>query len=243
MHSLFRVGKKSTKFDFELSSVEAIHSAIEGKLVTLRWVRGSKSGGTHKNVLSTPDGRAIWSAADTMALGVTLYRSDAAGAFDAKEYRIAVDEVVRAGATKTLASAKIDLAKFADEMCASKDAECELTLVGDDGLKGRIKLHLACALPGALTTRSTPKLEQTKAVRDTAEFSRAKEQIQHEKGKKVKKGAEASPVKAGGSSEKGGGKLKMPAWERRALGLPSDRLGFFDPSAASPLPAFICVRV
>ena len=53
MHSLFRVGKKSCKYDFELSNVEAIHSALERKLVTLRWHRSGKSGGASKNALAT----------------------------------------------------------------------------------------------------------------------------------------------------------------------------------------------
>ena len=71
-----RLGKKSTKFDVELASVEAIHPAIEGKLVSLRWVRDGKSGGAPKNVLATPDGRAIWSAADALELCVHLEHGD-----------------------------------------------------------------------------------------------------------------------------------------------------------------------
>ena len=101
LSALFRVGKRGTKFDAQLRSVEAMHSAIEGKLVTLRWVRRSKCGAARKNVLATPDGRAMWPADDALDLTVTLYRAEAGGAFDGKEIKIALDEVVRAGATKT----------------------------------------------------------------------------------------------------------------------------------------------
>ena len=148
-----RLGKKSTKFDVELASVEAIHPAIEGKLVSLRWVRDGKSGGAPKNVLATPDGRAIWSAADALELCVTLYRAEGAAAFDGKDIKITVSEVVKAGSLKTLATAKIDVAQFAHLAGASKRAKCELTLLSDDGNEGRIRFTVACSLHGKLPPR------------------------------------------------------------------------------------------
>lgn len=170
-----RLGKKSTKFDVELASVEAIHPAIEGKLVSLRWVRDGKSGGAPKNVLATPDGRAIWSAADALELCVTLYRAEGAAAFDGKDMKITVSEVVKAGSLKTLATAKIDIAQFAHLAGTSKRAKCELTLLSDDGNEGRIRFTVACSLHGKLPPRCS---DQTQDVsHGTAESARPNQEI------------------------------------------------------------------
>lgn len=224
MHSLFRVGKKGAKYDFEISDVEAMHAAIEGKLVSLRWARGSKGGSTQKNVVATPDGRAIWPTADAVGLGVTLYRSDTAGAFDAKDFKVAVDEVVRAGATKTLASAKIDLAKFADKAGAARRAECELTLVGDDGQKGRIKLTIASAPEGSLVPRSRAgQVAKPQAVDTVSRKAARRGQGAAEQRTSVSGDAARRTRNARGKASGAKQKSQMAAWERRALGLSTDR--------------------
>lgn len=203
--ALFRIGKSGTHFDVQLSSVEAMHSAIEGKLVTLRWVRGSKSGAARTNVLATPDGRAMWPTADVIELTATLYRADAAGAFDDKEIKISLDEVVRAGATKTLATAKMDLAKFADKSGAITRSDCDLTLLDKDGRKGRMKLKIATALEGEIP-RDTPEPEKVE-----------KKEAAHLPDDRTGK---ARGQTTGADSR---GRGKMSARERRALGLASDR--------------------
>ena len=233
MHALFRVGKKGTKFDFELASVEAIHSAIEDKLVTLRWVRGGKSGGANKNVLATPDGRAIWSPADALCLSVTLFRSDPAGVFDAKEVKVTVDQVVRAGTTKTLATAKLDLAKFVDKMGNIKRCTSELTLIGDDGLKGRIKLSLASAIQGGLVSKQPdrdPQVIRDHSIESIAQINVSRKDRPKQDSKndpadsEVTKGKAQSRHNKKDTSALAGSKdnHKMAAWERRALQLPSD---------------------
>lgn len=244
MHSLFRVGKKSCKYDFELSNVEAIHSALERKLVTLRWHRSGKSGGASKNVLATPDGRAIWSSADPVLLAITLYRSDASGPFDAKEFKICIEEVVRAGATKTLATAKIDLAKFADKTGANRSEDCELTLLGDDGLKGRIKLSLTSALQGSnLVVNGNPNSSNSSkqnssqpTTRHATESAPSKDEATREHGSKDTKSSTRLNSDDSGLSGKGAATAShqpkpdsnaatkrgssMPSWERSAVSLP-----------------------
>ena len=252
MNSLFRVpsriGKKGTKFDFEISGAEAIHSAIEGKLVTLRWVRDGKSGGISKNVLATADGRAIWSAADVLELSVTLYRSGPASGFDAKEFKINVDEVVRAGAFKTLAAVKVDLSKFADKLGANKYANCELDLFGDEGRKGGIRFSISSALQGGLPSRTQTDRSQ-EAVQSSFESSSGKKEsgrnANHTNGKKKvvaaveakrdkgkqalehvheRNGSQKAATRRANARAKGQGE-GMASWERRALGLASDSDG------------------
>ena len=224
LSALFRVGKRGTKFDAQLRSVEAMHSAIEGKLVTLRWVRRSKCGAARKNVLATPDGRAMWPADDALDLTVTLYRAEAGGAFDGKEIKIALDEVVRAGATKTLATARIDLARFADQSGATTRTDCELTLLGEDGRKGRIKLTVAIAPQGALT-RTAPDTGEKENTAHLPDDRPARVQAGRSKAGLPPPGSPDPARKAqgatAGAGSKGGG--KMAAWERRALGLATDR--------------------
>jgi len=223
MHSLFRVGKKSAKYDFEISGVEAMHAAIEGKLVTLRWARGSKGGSTQKNVVATPDGRAIWPTVDALELGVTLYRSDPAGAFDAKDFKVAVDEVVRAGATKTLASAKVDLAKFADKAGATRRSECELTLFGDDGLKGRIKLTIASARGGSLVRSRPGQVTKPQAVDTVSRKDARRGQGAPEQRTPVSADAARRTGDTRGDASGAKKKSEVAAWERRALGQSTDR--------------------
>lgn len=74
-------------------TLKAMHSELEGKLVTLRLMRGGKGSDVHKNVLATADGRAIWPAANPLEVSATLYRSDAEGAFDVKEFKLTIEEV------------------------------------------------------------------------------------------------------------------------------------------------------
>ena len=219
LSALFRIGKSGTHFDVQLSSVEAMHSAIEGKLVTLRWVRGSKSGAARTNVLATPDGRAMWPTADVIELTATLYRADAAGAFDDKEIKISLDEVVRAGATKTLATAKMDLAKFADKSGAITRSDCDLTLLDKDGRKGRMKLKIATALEGEIP-RDTPEPEKVPGAQPEparAHDRREKKDAAHLPDDRTGK---ARGQTAGADSR---GRGKMSARERRALGVASDR--------------------
>ena len=230
MHSLFRVGKKSAKFDFEISGVHAEHSSIEGKLVTLRWSRGRKGGFASKNVVATPDGRAIWAAAGTLELSVTLFRSDLAGAFDAKDFKISVDEVVRAGSTKTLASARIDLARFADKAGAKKRTECELALVSDEGLKGRIKLTVASGLEGALVPVSRGEVargEPPSPAPAKAESLSTDQPVGAALGERgaleKRRPAPSDTAKEARATREGHKTSKVAAWERRALGLQTDR--------------------
>ena len=93
---------EALKFDFELRAMEIAHESIAGKLVCVRWSRGSKKTGVSKNVVSSSDGRAIWAHDEPLKLTVTLYRSKPTSIFDSKEIKLSLEEVVKVGKTKIL---------------------------------------------------------------------------------------------------------------------------------------------
>lgn len=104
------VGKTHTKFDFLVCSVDVEQSSLAGKLLSLRCSRGSKKAASSRNVVADAAGHACW-ADEVLTFSATLYRSHSDSKFEGKDYKVSVDEVVKAGMTQSAGSAKFDLAK------------------------------------------------------------------------------------------------------------------------------------
>ena len=116
--------------DFELGAIEISHPALRDRLVCVRWSRGSSKSGASKNVVASADGGAMWVQDDPLKLSVTLYRANATAPFDSKEIKLTLEEVVKAGKTKALGSAKLDLARYADSGLQVSTNRVELRLSG-----------------------------------------------------------------------------------------------------------------
>ena len=123
---------EALKFDFELRAMEIAHESIAGKLVCVRWSRGSKKTGVSKNVVSSSDGRAIWAHDEPLKLTVTLYRSKPTSIFDSKEIKLSLEEVVKVGKTKILGRGSLNLARYADSGLTVASNRVELRLKGKE---------------------------------------------------------------------------------------------------------------
>lgn len=130
---------EALKFDFELRAMEIVHESLAGKLVCVKWSRGSKKSGVSKNVVCSSDGRAVWAHDEPLKLTATLFRSKPTSLFDSKEIKLSLEEVVKAGKTKTLGSSTLNLARYADSSLTVASNRVELRLKGKEAEGGEMR--------------------------------------------------------------------------------------------------------
>ena len=99
------LGQDGIKYDFEISKLKASHKSLRGRLLSLSWMRGSRKGSSTRKALGDTSGVAVWQD-EVLKVPCTLYLGNG-GKFAGKEIRITIEEVVRAGVTKSLGIVKV----------------------------------------------------------------------------------------------------------------------------------------
>ncbi|XP_078132050.1 uncharacterized protein ehbp1l1a isoform X4 [Sander vitreus] len=148
---LQRVGKKASKFQFAASfqelTIECTKKWQPDKLRVL-WIRRNRRHSTklhswQPGITNPYRGLVLWQVPESLDITVTLFKEPTAEEFEDKEWTFVIENETK-GHKKVLASADINMKKFASATPAQYDVTLKLKPLSVKVVEATLKLNLSC---------------------------------------------------------------------------------------------------
>lgn len=148
---LQRVGKKASKFQFAASFqeliIECTHKWQPDKLRVV-WIRRSRRHSTklhswQPGIQNPYRGLVIWQVPESLDITVTLFKEPTAEEFEDKEWTFVIENETK-GCKKVLASADVNMKKYASATPAQYDLTLTLKPLSVKVVEATLKLNLSC---------------------------------------------------------------------------------------------------
>ncbi|XP_061142490.1 uncharacterized protein LOC133159455 isoform X6 [Syngnathus typhle] len=148
---LQRVGKRASKFQFAASfSQLVLESSSKWQPDKLRvvWIRRSRRHSTklhswQPGIQNPYRGLVLWQVPESLAVTVTLYKETTAEEFEDKDWTFVIENETK-GRRKVLASADINMKKYASATPAQYDLTLKLKPLSVKVKEATLKLNLSC---------------------------------------------------------------------------------------------------
>ncbi|XP_043931674.1 uncharacterized protein LOC122805531 isoform X2 [Protopterus annectens] len=173
---LQRVGKRASKFQFVASyqelMVECTKKWQPDKLVVV-WTRRnrricSKPHSWQPGIKNPYRGMVVWMVPENVEISVTLYRDPHADEFEDKEWTFVIENETK-GHRKVLASADINMKKYASAMPTQTDIKLRLKPLSVKVVAATLQLSLSCVFlrEGKATDEDMQSLASLMSVKPT----------------------------------------------------------------------------
>uniref|UniRef100_A0A8C9ZH32 EH domain binding protein 1 like 1 n=1 Tax=Sander lucioperca TaxID=283035 RepID=A0A8C9ZH32_SANLU len=148
---LQRVGKKASKFQFAASfqelTIECTKKWQPDKLRVL-WIRRNRRHSTklhswQPGITNPYRGLVLWQVPESLDITVTLFKEPTAEEFEDKEWTFVIENETK-GHKKVLASADVNMKKFASATPAQYDIILKLKPLSVKVVEATLKLNLSC---------------------------------------------------------------------------------------------------
>ncbi|XP_076580751.1 EH domain-binding protein 1 isoform X11 [Chaetodon auriga] len=148
---LQRVGKKASKFQFAASFQElVIECSKKWQPDKLRvvWIRRNRRHSTklhswQPGIKNPYRGLVVWQIPETLDITVTLFKEPTAEEFEDKDWTFVIENETK-GRRKVLASADVNMKKFASATPAQYDVTLKLKPLSVKVVEATLKLNLSC---------------------------------------------------------------------------------------------------
>ncbi|XP_034080708.1 EH domain-binding protein 1-like protein 1 isoform X8 [Gymnodraco acuticeps] len=148
---LQRVGKRASKFQFAASfqelTIECTKKWQPDKLRVV-WIRRNRRHGTklhswQPGIRNPYRGTVLWQVPETLDINVTLFKEPTAEEFEDKDWTFVIENETK-GRRKVLASADVNMKKFASATPAQYDVTLKLKPMSVKVVEATLKLNLSC---------------------------------------------------------------------------------------------------
>ncbi|XP_026184659.1 uncharacterized protein ehbp1l1a isoform X3 [Mastacembelus armatus] len=148
---LQRVGKKASKFQFAASfqelMIECTNKWQPDKLRVV-WIRRNRHHSTklhswQPGIKNPYRGLVVWQVPESLAITVTLFKEPTAEEFEDKDWTFVIENETK-GRRKVLASADVNMKKFASATPAQYDVTLKLKPLSVKVVEATLKLSLSC---------------------------------------------------------------------------------------------------
>ncbi|XP_032400285.1 uncharacterized protein ehbp1l1a isoform X3 [Etheostoma spectabile] len=148
---LQRVGKKASKFQFAASfqelTIECTKKWQPDKLRVV-WIRRNRRNSTklhtwQPGIKNPYRGLVLWQVPESLDITVTLFKEPTAEEFEDKEWTFVIENETK-GHKKVLASADVNMKKFASATPAQYDVTLKLKPLSVKVVEATLKLNLSC---------------------------------------------------------------------------------------------------
>ncbi|XP_033961379.1 EH domain-binding protein 1 isoform X2 [Pseudochaenichthys georgianus] len=148
---LQRVGKRASKFQFAASfqelTIECTKKWQPDKLRVV-WIRRNRRHGTklhswQPGIKDPYRGTVLWQVPETLDINVTLFKEPTAEEFEDKDWTFVIENETK-GRRKVLASADVNMKKFASATPAQYDVTLKLKPMSVKVVEATLKLNLSC---------------------------------------------------------------------------------------------------
>ncbi|XP_034712566.1 EH domain-binding protein 1-like protein 1 isoform X12 [Etheostoma cragini] len=148
---LQRVGKKASKFQFAASfqelTIECTKKWQPDKLRVV-WIRRNRRNSTklhtwQPGIKNPYRGLVLWQVPESLDITVTLFKEPTAEEFEDKEWTFVIENETK-GHRKVLASADVNMKKFASATPAQYDVTLKLKPLSVKVVEATLKLNLSC---------------------------------------------------------------------------------------------------
>ncbi|XP_019204524.1 uncharacterized protein ehbp1l1a isoform X5 [Oreochromis niloticus] len=148
---LQRVGKKASKFQFAASFQELIIECTnkwQPDKLRVVWIRRSRRHSTklhswQPGIQNPYRGLVIWQVPESLDITVTLFKEPTAEEFEDKEWTFVIENETK-GCKKVLASADVNMKKYASATPAQYDLTLTLKPLSVKVVEATLKLNLSC---------------------------------------------------------------------------------------------------
>ncbi|XP_056431659.1 EH domain-binding protein 1-like protein 1 isoform X7 [Gadus chalcogrammus] len=148
---LQRVGKKASKFQYAATYqellVECTHKWQPDKLRVV-WIRRNRRHSTklhswHPGIQNPYRGTVVWQVPESVDIPITLFKDPTAEEFEDKDWTVIVEDETK-GRRKVLASADVNMKKYASATQAKYDMVLKLKPMSVKIVEATLKLTLSC---------------------------------------------------------------------------------------------------
>ncbi|KAL3046712.1 hypothetical protein OYC64_004657 [Pagothenia borchgrevinki] len=148
---LQRVGKRASKFQFAASfqelTIECTKKWQPDKLRVV-WIRRNRRHGTklhswQPGIKNPYRGTVLWQVPESLDINVTLFKEPTAEEFEDKDWTFVIENETK-GRRKVLASADVNMKKFASATPAQYDVTLKLKPMSVKVVEATLKLNLSC---------------------------------------------------------------------------------------------------
>ncbi|XP_042069295.1 uncharacterized protein ehbp1l1a isoform X4 [Haplochromis burtoni] len=148
---LQRVGKKASKFQFAASFQELIIECTnkwQPDKLRVVWIRRSRRHSTklhswQPGIQNPYRGLVVWQVPESLDITVTLFKEPTAEEFEDKEWTFVIENETK-GCKKVLASADVNMKKYASATPAQYDLTLTLKPLSVKVVEATLKLNLSC---------------------------------------------------------------------------------------------------
>ncbi|CAJ1086494.1 uncharacterized protein ehbp1l1a isoform X1 [Xyrichtys novacula] len=148
---LQRVGKKAAKFQFAASFQELMIECTkkwQPDKLRVVWIRRNRRHSTklhswQPGIKNPYRGVVVWQVPESLDITVTLFKEPTAEEFEDKEWTFVIENETK-GRRKVLASADVNMKKFASATPAQYDLTLKLKPLSVKVVEATLKLHLSC---------------------------------------------------------------------------------------------------
>ncbi|XP_018549392.1 EH domain-binding protein 1 [Lates calcarifer] len=148
---LQRVGKKASKFQFAASFQEMMIECTDkwqpDKLRVV-WIRRNRRHSTklhswQPGIKNPYRGLVVWQVPESLDITVTLFKEPTAEEFEDKDWTFVIENETK-GRRKVLASAEVNMKKYASATLAQYDVTLKLKPLSVKVVEATLKLNLSC---------------------------------------------------------------------------------------------------
>ncbi|XP_035810143.2 EH domain-binding protein 1-like protein 1 isoform X15 [Amphiprion ocellaris] len=148
---LQRVGKKASKFQFAASFQELIVECTnkwQPDKLRVVWIRRNRRHSTklhswQPGIKNPYRGLVVWQVPESLDITVTLFKEPAAEEFEDKDWTFVIENETK-GHRKVLASADVNMKKYASATSAQYDVTLKLKPLSVKVVEATLKLNLSC---------------------------------------------------------------------------------------------------
>uniref|UniRef100_A0A3Q1FE54 EH domain-binding protein 1-like protein 1 n=2 Tax=Acanthochromis polyacanthus TaxID=80966 RepID=A0A3Q1FE54_9TELE len=148
---LQRVGKKASKFQFAASFQELILECTnkwQPDKLRVVWIRRNRRHSTklhswQPGIKNPYRGLVVWQVPESLDITVTLFKEPAAEEFEDKDWTFVIENETK-GHRKVLASADVNMKKYASATSAQYDVTLKLKPLSVKVVEATLKLNLSC---------------------------------------------------------------------------------------------------
>uniref|UniRef100_A0A3P8SWX9 EH domain binding protein 1 like 1 n=1 Tax=Amphiprion percula TaxID=161767 RepID=A0A3P8SWX9_AMPPE len=148
---LQRVGKKASKFQFAASFQELIVECTnkwQPDKLRVVWIRRNRRHSTklhswQPGIKNPYRGLVVWQVPESLDITVTLFKEPAAEEFEDKDWTFVIENETK-GHRKVLASADVNMKKYASATSAQYDLTLKLKPLSVKVVEATLKLNLSC---------------------------------------------------------------------------------------------------
>nr|XP_046236323.1 uncharacterized protein ehbp1l1a isoform X12 [Scatophagus argus] len=148
---LQRVGKKASKFQFSASFQELMIECTkkwQPDKLRVVWIRRNRRHSTklhswHPGIKNPYRGMVVWQVPESLDITVTLFKEPTAEEFEDKDWTFVIENETK-GRRKVLASADVNMKKFASATPAQYDVTLQLKPLSVKVVEATLKVNLSC---------------------------------------------------------------------------------------------------